>query len=127
MKCRYSKAQIIAILQEYDSGLSPSIVTLCAKYGVSRQAYYNWRAKYGQSDGGSHRLIELESEVGALRRLVNAQISLVEDLKARLSQFAGSSSAANAAASTLPAWREPTDSHGLPLRQAGNVRPLAAA
>lgn len=125
MKCRYSKAQIISILQEYDSGLSPSIVTLCAKYGVSRQAYYNWRAKYGQSDGGSHRLIELESEVGALRRLVNAQLSLVEDLKARLSQFTGSASSPNA--STHPAWRDPTDSHGLPLRQAGNVRPLAAA
>jgi len=91
MKCRFSRSQIVSILQEYDSGLSPSVAALCIKHRVSRQTYYHWRAKYGRPDdggdaGGGLRLSELEGEIGALRRLVSAQIALVEDLQQRLSQ-----------------------------------------
>jgi hypothetical protein len=74
MKCRYSKAQILAILREYDNGESPSVVHLCAKHHISRQAYYYWRAKYGSESAGEQRLAALEQEVRALRALIDARV-----------------------------------------------------
>ncbi|WP_051278236.1 transposase [Solimonas flava] len=74
MKCRYSKAEILAILREYDSGESPSVVSLCAKHRISRQAYYYWRAKYGSESAGEQRLAALEQEVRALRALIDARL-----------------------------------------------------
>ncbi|MGH8445369.1 MAG: transposase [Solimonas sp.] len=74
MKCRYSKAQILAILREYDSGESPSVVNLCAKHRISRQAYYYWRAKYGSESVGEQRLAALEQEVRALRAMIDARV-----------------------------------------------------
>ena len=74
MKCRHSKTQILAILREYDSGEVPSVVSLCAKHQVSRQAYYYWRAKYGSESVAEQRLAALEHEVRTLRALIDARV-----------------------------------------------------
>ncbi|WP_051362366.1 transposase [Solimonas soli] len=74
MKCRHSKAQILAILREYDSGEAPSVVSLCARHRISRQAYYYWRAKYGTESAAEQRLAALEHEVRALRALIDARV-----------------------------------------------------
>jgi len=96
MKCRYSKAQILAILREYDSGEAPSVVSLCAKHRISRQAYYYWRAKYGTESAAEQRLAALEHEVRVLRALVDARVYGNPDM--RLPGYASANLAARAAA-----------------------------
>ncbi len=42
-KSRYSESQIIQIIHEGESGMP--IADLCREHGISRSAYYKWKAK----------------------------------------------------------------------------------
>lgn len=79
---RFSKAAILAILDEFDSGQTPSVAALCRKHGISRQAYYYWRAKYGSPQAAPVRELE-----GRLHRMERAIADLREQIEEQLEQI----------------------------------------
>jgi len=67
-KSRFTEKQILAVLREFESGLS--VVELTRKYGVSNATIYNWRAKYaGMTESDLKRLKQLEEENQRLKRM----------------------------------------------------------
>ena len=73
-KSRYSESQIIKILNEGESGVP--ITDICREHGISRSAYYKWKAKYGGMDVHELKhLRELETENRRLKQMY-AELSL---------------------------------------------------
>lgn len=71
---RFTEEQIIHILKEGEMG--GKIEELCRKYGISKPAYYKWKAKYsGMNVSEARRLRALEGENSRLKKLV-ADLSL---------------------------------------------------
>ena len=67
-KSQFTEAQIVAVLQDGESGLP--VAELLRKHGISRQTYYHWKAKYGGSSVSElRRLKELEAENAKLKRM----------------------------------------------------------
>ena len=67
-KSRFTESQIVAILQEGDSGIA--VADLTRKHGISRSCYFQWRSKYGGvSVHELKRIKELEAENAKLKRL----------------------------------------------------------
>ena len=67
-KSRYSESQIVAILQEADSGMK--VIDVCHKHGISQPTYYNWKSRYGGlSVAELKRIKELEAEHSKLKRM----------------------------------------------------------
>lgn len=67
-KSRFTEAQIVAVLQDGESGLP--VAELLRKHGISRQTYYHWKARYGGSSVSElRRLKELEAENAKLKRM----------------------------------------------------------
>jgi len=68
-RSRHTEEQIIAILQEQETGAKTADV--CRKHGISSATFYNWKAKYGGlSVSEAKRLRALESENARLKKLV---------------------------------------------------------
>jgi putative transposase len=77
---RYSKEQIVRILQEVDGG--KSVAGVCREYGVSEQSIYRWRTKYGGMEVSDvRRLRQLEEENRRLKKLVADQALDIQLLK----------------------------------------------
>jgi len=84
---RYTTEQIVAKLREMEKlqaqGLS--IPAACKRLGISDQAFYRWRLKYGAlKEDEAQRLKALEQENSRLKRIVAEQaleISLMKDLQ----------------------------------------------
>lgn len=73
-KSRFSESQIIAILKEFDSGISAA--DLCRKHGMSQGTLYNWKSKYGGMETSElKRLKELEDENRRLKKMF-AELSM---------------------------------------------------
>ena len=73
-RSRFTETQIVAILQEADSGVM--VRDLCRKHGICDATYYKWKSKYGGLDASDlKRLRELEAENGQLKRMF-AELSL---------------------------------------------------
>ena len=73
-KSRYSESQIIQIINEGESGVP--ITDICREHGISRSAYYKWKAKYGGMDVNELKhLRELETENCRLKQMY-AELSL---------------------------------------------------
>lgn len=73
-KSRFSESQIIAILKEFDSGISAADV--CRKHGMSQGTLYNWKSKYGGMETSElKRLKELEDENRRLKKMF-AELSM---------------------------------------------------
>lgn len=71
---RFTEEQIIQILKEGEVG--GNIQELCRKHGLSKGAYYKWKAKFGGMDvSDARRLRTLEQENSRLKKLV-ADLSL---------------------------------------------------
>jgi putative transposase len=65
---RYSDSQIMAILQQNETGISVS--DLCREHGMSSASFYKWRAKYGGMDASlMKRMKELEDENRLLKKM----------------------------------------------------------
>ncbi|UAB83517.1 transposase [Zunongwangia sp. SCSIO 43204] len=56
-KSRFTEAQIIAILQQYESGMK--VTDICRDKGITTAAFYSWKRKYGGMD--AQQLKELKS------------------------------------------------------------------
>ncbi len=85
-KSRFTEAQIVAALQDGESGLP--VAELLRKHGISRATFYHWKTKYGGASVPElRRLKELEAENARLKRmyaelaLENAAIKDVLDRK----------------------------------------------
>jgi len=78
MKKRYSAEQIVAMLRQADVELGKGlrVPEACQQLGISEQAYYRWRQKYGgMAPEVAKQLKALEKENVRLKKLV-ADLSL---------------------------------------------------
>ena len=67
-KSKFSETQIVAILNEAESGMA--VKEVCRKHGISSPTYYKWKAKYGGLGVSElKRLKELEAENAKLKRM----------------------------------------------------------
>jgi putative transposase len=64
-KSRFSEAQIIAMLQQYESGIK--VTDICREKGITTATFYNWKRKYEGMD--ARQLKELKSLQEENRRL----------------------------------------------------------
>lgn len=84
-KKRYTEEQIVRILNEIREG--KSIADTSRQYGVSENAIYVWRKKYGEMDISEvKRLKELEAENRQLKEIVADQSLDIKALKLILSK-----------------------------------------
>ena len=67
-KSRFSDSQILAILNQAESGVP--VPELCREHGMSSASFYKWRAKYGGMDASlMARMKELEEENRRLKKM----------------------------------------------------------
>lgn len=67
-KSRFTEAQIVAVLKEGEAGVP--VAEILRKHGISRNTYFNWKAKYaGATVNELRRLRELEMENARLKRM----------------------------------------------------------
>lgn len=64
-KSRFSEAQIIAMLQQYESGIK--VTDICREKGITTATFYSWKRKYEGMD--ARQLKELKSLQEENRRL----------------------------------------------------------
>ncbi len=77
-RSRFSEAQIIRILKEYEAGKKAA--DICREYGISDATFYNWKKKYSGMDAAQlKKLKELEEENRRLKRMY-ADLSLDHEL-----------------------------------------------
>ena len=73
-KSRFTEAQIVKILKEFESGRL--VKEVCRENGISDATYYNWKTKYGGMVASDvKRLKGLEEENRRLKRMY-AELSL---------------------------------------------------
>ena len=85
MKRRFTEQQIHDILKESEAGANS--LELCRKYGISKNTFYNWRAKYGGMEVSDlQKMRALEDENNRLKKLVAEQALDNQALKAMLSK-----------------------------------------
>jgi putative transposase len=71
-KSRFTEEQIIKALKRQESG--EKVQDICRDLGVSQQAFYKWKAKYGGLEvSEAQRLKALEDENRRLKQLVADQ------------------------------------------------------
>jgi len=79
-KSRFTESQIVAILNEGESGLK--VAEICRRHGISQPSYYKWKSKYaGVSVSELKRMRELEVENDKLKRLFADQALQIVALK----------------------------------------------
>jgi putative transposase len=84
-KSRFTEQQIHDILKESEVGANS--IELCRKYGISKNTFYNWRAKYGGLEVSDlQKMRELEDENSKLKKLVAEQALDMQALKAMLAK-----------------------------------------
>jgi putative transposase len=67
-KSRFTEEQILAVLKEGEAGIA--VAEVIRKHGISRNTYFNWKAKYGGATIHElRRLRELEVENAKLKRM----------------------------------------------------------
>ena len=82
---KFTEQQIHDILKESEAGANS--LELCRKYGISKNTFYNWRAKYGGLEVSDlQKMRELEQENALLKKLVAEQALDMQALKAMLAK-----------------------------------------
>jgi putative transposase len=67
-KTRFTEAQIISILKEYDAG--KNVLDVAREHGISKATIYNWKARYGGMELNElKRIKELEEENRKLKHM----------------------------------------------------------
>ena len=83
-KSRFTDEQIVAILREADQG---PVTAIAKKHGVSEQAIYTWRKRFGTFDANDvRRLKQLEAENARLKKLVaerDLEIEVMKEINAK--------------------------------------------
>jgi len=81
-KSKFSEAQIIKTLKEYEQGRTVS--DICRELGIDKSSFYYWKKKYGDMDRQElKRLKELEQENQKLKQMyadVSLDLKMVKDL-----------------------------------------------
>lgn len=73
-KSRFTEAQIVRILKEYESGKSTK--DICREYGIATPTFYSWKKKYGGMDTQQLKELKaLQEENGRLKQMF-ADLSL---------------------------------------------------
>ena len=75
-KTKHSEAQIVKMLQEYESGRS--VEDICREQGIHRATFYNWKKKYSGMDAS--QLSELKSLKEENTRLKKMYAELAMDV-----------------------------------------------
>ena len=77
----FSEEQIVRILREAEQK-KMSQKDLCKKHGISEQAFYRWKAKFGGMDvPDAKRLRQLESENAKLKKMLAEKLLDIELLQ----------------------------------------------
>ncbi len=84
-KKRYSVEQIVAAVQQHESGMS--VADISCKLGIAEQTFYRWKKEYGGLEPSQVReLKQLRDENARLKKLV-ADLSLdkamLQDINSR--------------------------------------------
>jgi putative transposase len=83
-KSRFSDEQIVGILREADQG---PVAAVAKKHGVSEQAIYTWRKRFGTFEANDvRRLKQLEAENARLKKLVaerDLEIEVMKEIAAK--------------------------------------------
>lgn len=67
-RSRFTESQIVAVLKEAEAGVP--VTELIRKHGISRNTYFNWKARYSGAEVSElKRLKELEAENARLKRM----------------------------------------------------------
>lgn len=67
-KSRFTESQIVAVLKEGEAGIP--VTEIIRKHGISRNTYFNWKARYsGAEISELRRLRELETENARLKKM----------------------------------------------------------
>jgi putative transposase len=78
-KSRFTDEQVVTILREADR---EPIVSVAKKHGVSEQAIYTWRKRFGTFQANDvRRLKQLEAENARLKKLVAERDLEIEVMK----------------------------------------------
>ncbi len=77
----FSEEQIVRILREAEQQ-KMSQKDLCKKHGISEQAFYRWKAKFGGMDvPDAKRLRQLEAENAKLKKMLAEKLLDIELLQ----------------------------------------------
>jgi len=77
---RFSEAQVVQILEEFENG--KSVDDICREYNVGRSTIYLWRNKYGGMDKPLLKKLKgLEKENARLKRIVAQQVLDLDSMK----------------------------------------------
>ena len=77
----FSEEQIVRILREPEQK-KMSQKDLCKKHGISEQAFYRWKAKFGGMDvPDAKRLRQLEGENAKLKKMLAEKLLDIELLQ----------------------------------------------
>ena len=73
-KSRFTEAQIVKILKEYESGKSTK--DLCREYGIAAPTFYSWKQKYGGMDTQQLKGLKALQEENLRLKRMYADLSL---------------------------------------------------
>lgn len=73
-KSRFTEAQIVKILKEYESGKQTK--DLCREYGISQPTFYSWKQKYGGMDAQQLKELKALQEENVRLKRMYADLSL---------------------------------------------------
>jgi putative transposase len=83
-KSRFTDEQVVTILREADR---EPIVSVAKKHGISEQAIYTWRKRFGTFQANDvRRLKQLEAENARLKKLVaerDLEIEMMKEITAK--------------------------------------------
>ena len=77
-KSRFSDAQMLTILKQFDSGVP--IADLCREHGISSATYYNWRSKYGGMDASLMSEMKTVAEENRRLKKMYAEMAMQNEL-----------------------------------------------
>lgn len=73
-KSKFSEAQIVKILKEYDLGKATK--DICREYGIAAVTFYSWKRKYGGMDTQQLKELKALQEENARLKRMYADLSL---------------------------------------------------